>query len=104
MLTPAPQQTACLFDDFGGFHNSWQPDREGRTAARLALNRDVAAHHLTETSADGEPKPRAAVFAGRGRGSLGKLLEQLAHLLRCHANAGIRNGQRDPIAVILLSL
>jgi len=29
-------------------HKSWQPDREGQSATRLALDRDVAAHHLTE--------------------------------------------------------
>ena len=39
------------------------------------------------------PRPGAAVFARRGGGSLGKLLEQLAHLLRRHADAGV--GDRD---------
>ena len=28
-------------------HKSWQPDREGQSATRLALDPDVAAYHLT---------------------------------------------------------
>jgi hypothetical protein len=47
---------------------------------------------------------RSAVFARRGGGSLRKLLEQLAHLLGRHADAGVRHSQRDPIAAVLLSL
>ena len=35
---------------------------------------------------------------------MGKFLEQLAHLLRGHADAGIRHRERDPIAAVLLSL
>jgi hypothetical protein len=85
-------------------HNSRKPDREGRSATRLALDRDVPAHHLTEAPADGEAKARAPVFARRGRGSLGKFLEQLAHLLRRHADAGVGDRHDDPIAAILLSL
>src|SRR6202048_3219055 len=85
-------------------HNPRQPDREGRAAAGLALDRDVPAHHLTEAPTDGEPKTRATVSARCGRGSLGKLLEQLAHLLWRHADSGIGHGERDPIAVVLLSL
>jgi hypothetical protein len=37
-------------------HNPRQPDREGRAAAGLALDRDVTAHHLTEAPTDGEAK------------------------------------------------
>ena len=54
-------------------HNPGQPDREGRAATRLALDRNVAAHHLTEAFADREPKACAAVFARSSRESLGKL-------------------------------
>jgi hypothetical protein len=46
--TNAVQQRTCLLDSLGGFHNSRETDGEGRSAARLALDRDVAAHHLTE--------------------------------------------------------
>src|SRR3984893_3562602 len=59
----------------GNFHNSWQPDREGGPAARFAVNRDVAAHHLAEAPAEGAAEARAAVFARRIGGSLGNLLE-----------------------------
>jgi hypothetical protein len=47
---------------------------------------------------------RATVLARRGRGRLGKLLEQLAHLLRRHADAGVGDRKRDPFAAVLLSL
>jgi hypothetical protein len=86
------------------FHNPRQPDREGRATAGLALDRDVPAHHLTEAPADGEAKTGAAVFACCGGGSLGKFLEQLAHLLRRHANTGVRNRECDPVTAVFLCL
>src|ERR1700730_6007671 len=46
------------------------------------------------------PEPGASVFAGRRGRRLGKLLEQLAHLLRRHPDAGVRHRQRDPIAAL----
>src|SRR6516165_2618298 len=79
-------------------------DREGRAFPRRALNRDVAAHHLTEAPAYRETKACAAVFARCRRGSLRKFLEQLAHLLWCHADACIGNSNGDPIAAIFLPL
>ena len=81
-----------------------QANCEGRACPRLAFHRDVAAHHLTEAPTDGEAKPGSAVFARRCRGGLRKLLEQLAHLFRCHSDAGISNRNRNPIAAVLLSL
>jgi len=42
-------------------HNSRKPDREGRSATELALDRDVAPHHLAEALADREPKAYATV-------------------------------------------
>ena len=81
-----------------------ESDREGRAATRLALDCNVAAHHLTEAPADGEAKARATIFARRGGGSLGKLLEQLAHLLCRHADASVSHCECDPVAPILLSL
>jgi len=84
-------------------HNPRQPDCEGRTAAGLALDRDVAAHHLTKATADGETEARAAVFVRRGRGSLGELLEQLAYLLRRHADAGVSDRNGGPIVAIRAS-
>ena len=91
-------------DFLGTFDNPRQPDCEGRPAAGLACHGDVAAHHLTEAPADGEAKASTAVFARRGGGSLGKLLEQLANLLWCHADAGVGHRDRDPVTAVLLSL
>jgi hypothetical protein len=59
------QQTASLFDGLCSLHNSKKADREGRAAAHLALDRNVASHHLTEAAADSETKARATVFARR---------------------------------------
>ena len=87
-----------------GFHSSGQPNREGRAAAGLALDHDVAAHHLTEAFADGEPKPGSIVFARRRRIGLRKFLKQLVHLLRRHADARISDGDRNPIVAVFLSL
>src|SRR6478735_5323521 len=56
-------------------HNPRKPDRERRTLAGLALDRDVAPHHLAEAFADREPKTGAAVFAGGGRIGLGEFVE-----------------------------
>jgi hypothetical protein len=58
------QQTASLRGP-GGFHNSRQPDREGRTTTGFALDGDVTAHHLTEASAYNEAEARPSVFASR---------------------------------------
>jgi hypothetical protein len=85
-------------------HNTRQPDREGRAVTVHALDCDVAAHHLTEALADREPEPGAAVSARCGGGCLGELLEQLAHLLRRHADAGVGHRERDPVAAGLLPL
>jgi hypothetical protein len=68
--------------------------------AELALNRDVAPHHLAEAFADREAKAGTAVFAGRRGIGLGKFLEQLADQLSRHADAGVAHGNRDSIAVI----
>src|SRR4051794_7192384 len=65
---------------------SWEPNGEGGTLASLALDRDVAAHHLAEASTDGQPEAGAAVLA-RGRGlGLSEGLEQPRHLVRSHAD------------------
>ena len=50
------------------------------------------------------PRPVPPYLLAVVGGSLGKLLEQLAHLLRRHADAGVGNRQRDPVAAVLLSL
>jgi hypothetical protein len=93
----ALQQTACLLGCLHNLHNPRHPDRKGRAAAEFTLDHDVPAHHLAEALTDREAKTRTAVFARGGRGSLRELLEQLAHLLWRHANAGIADSDGDPI-------
>src|SRR5262245_34135377 len=84
------------------FCDARQPDREGRSPTRLALNRNVATHHLTKAAADRESKTCAAVLPGRGRGSLRKLLEELADLLLRHADPCVGYGDHDPVPTIQL--
>src|SRR5262249_3444801 len=81
-----------------------QPHCEHRTLARLARPRDFAPHHLAHLSADHQAEPRTAVLARRLRGRLRELLEQPAHLLGRHTDAGVGDRERDPIAAVLLSL
>ena len=57
---------------------------------------ECRAHHLAEAFTDREAQAGATVLARRGGRSLGKLLEQLAHLLRGHADASIGDRKRDP--------
>ena len=59
---------------------------------------------MAEAPADGEPKAGATVFAGRRGVRLREFLEQLAHLLRRHANAGVGDPDGDPVAAVLLPL
>jgi hypothetical protein len=89
---------------FGQCYHRRQPDCKCRAATRLALDHDVPAHHLTEPTADSEAEACATVFARRGGGSLGKLLEQPTHLFRRHADTGVGHRERDPVAPVLLSL
>ena len=64
--------------------------------ARLALHLDVAAHQAAEVPADGEPRPVLRVVEIR----LGEFLEQPAHLIVAHADAGIGHGDRNRVAAI----
>src|SRR5262249_58361675 len=99
-----PQQTARLLGSLPNLHNSWQADCKGRTASRLALHSDVAAHHLAEPFADREAEAGAAVFSGRRCITLGEFLKQLSHLLRRHADAGISDSDANPIAAVFLPM
>ena len=81
-----------------------QPDAEGRTTTRLALDGDVSPHHLAKAFADHEPETGATVFTRGGGIGLGEFLEQSAYLLRRHSNAGIGNRDGNPVAAVLLSL
>ena len=64
------------------------------------VDRDVAAHHLAEAPADREAQARAAVLARRRGVGLGERLEEPAHLLRRHADAGVGDRERHPVAAV----
>jgi len=71
-----------------------------RALAWLARHRHVATHHACELAGYGKAQPRAAeALSGRGIG-LAELLEQLGLLLRCHADAGVGDGELDVAAAI----
>src|SRR5687767_7805238 len=70
---------ALRVDRRGGGYG--QPDGEGRAAAGLAFDLDLAAHQAGQPAADREPEAGAAVAALAGRAGLTELLEQLAHLV-----------------------
>ena len=77
-----------------------QAHRKDRTFARLARHGHVAAHHARELAGEGETESRAAeALRGRSIG-LAELLEQLGLLLRCHADAGVGDGELDEAAAI----
>src|SRR5262249_61351886 len=81
-------------------HTARQAYRKYSPLARLARHRHVAAHHACELAREGEAEPRAAeALSGRGIG-LAELLEQLALLLRSHANAGVSDRELDPVATV----
>src|ERR1700730_1189456 len=62
------QQTACLLGGLPNLYNPRHSDCKGGTTTGLALDRNVAAHHLTKPFTDCEAKAGATVFARRGRG------------------------------------
>src|SRR5947208_449869 len=71
-------------------------NREGRSLARFAMHGDIAAHHLAKLPRDGEAQAGAAVRARRQVRRRRKYLEQLLHLVGCHADAGIADAKLDP--------
>src|SRR5262249_2347370 len=77
-----------------------RPAGENRALPRLARHRHVAAHHARELARDGKAEPGAAVAPRGGAVGLGEFLEQLALLLRRHADAGIGHRKLDPVAAV----
>jgi hypothetical protein len=74
----------------GNFHNSWQSDREGRATARLALDRDVTAHHLRLAGfLVTQSYPNARVAAGPGLPVDTMTIEELADVVARLEEAGI---------------
>ena len=66
-----------------------QSQLEGSALAGLGIHPDIAVHGLDEMAADREPKPRAAILAGRGHIGLRKALEQCVELVRGDADTGV---------------
>ena len=90
------------FRGFGGVHDHL--DGEDRTQAFLALDTDLAAHHLDQTTGDVEPQSRTAEIAG-GRGvGLGEGAEQLGHRGLVHADPGVGHPQPHPHPAIGLGI
>src|SRR5262249_2326760 len=77
-----------------------QADRKHRTLARLARHRYVTSHHARELAGDGKSEPRTAEALRRRGIGLAELLEKLCLLLRCHADAGVGDGELDEAAAI----
>jgi len=77
-----------------------QAHSEYRALSRLARYRHVAAHHARELAGDGQTEPGAAEALSGRRIGLAELLEQLGLLLRCHADAGVGDGELDEMAAI----
>ena len=70
-------------------------DGERGPLALLALHGHVAAHHLAEALRDRQPQARAAVLARRAGVGLAEFLEEPRHLVRRHADAGVRDTPAD---------
>ena len=77
-----------------------QAHGEHRAFARLAHHYHVAAHHPGELAGDGEAQPGATETLRRRGIGLGELLKQLGLLLGRHADAGIGDGQLNPVAAV----
>ena len=74
-------------------------DRKDRACPLGARDRHVAAHQATERPCDGEPEAGAAKTARGGGIGLRKPLEQLIQLLGRHADAGVRHGKLERVAI-----
>src|SRR5258708_5367419 len=91
-------------------HHAWVCGQHGRdsngeagAAPWLALDGDFTAHHSAQLLAEGQSEPGAAITA-RGRGlRLIKVLKQFRQDLGPDADAGVADGDADPIAVALLA-
>src|SRR6516225_1790947 len=88
-----------------GAAGSWrlaprQAEGEDRTLARLACHCHIAAHHPRELAGDGKAEPGAAELLRSCGVGLAELLEQLCLLLRCHADAGVGDGELDEATAV----
>ncbi len=77
-----------------------QAHGEDRAFARLARQGHVTAHHARELAGNRKAEAGSAI-APRGQGiGLAELLEQLRLLLRRHADAGVADGEVNPVASV----
>ena len=74
-------------------------EAEGRAAARLAGDRELAAHAGDETARDGEPEPGSLVAARGGSVDLLELLEDAVEPVGRDPRTGVGDGEADAIAV-----
>ncbi len=72
-----------------------QQGREGRAAARLAGDPDIAAHGARQPARDGEPQARATLAPAYGGLCLLELAEQEGQGVGLDADAGVLHGDGD---------
>ena len=84
-------------DQPAGLRAHPEPGREDEGAAHagLALQPDLPAHQLHEPERDRQAEAGASVLAGGGHVRLGEGLEELADLLRGHADAGVPDREAE---------
>ena len=85
LITGAPAVLPGAFEGTG--------ETEGAALSRCAACADGPAHQLHQQFADGQPQPRAAIFARSAAVRLGEGVEQGGHLFLLDADAGI--GDRE---------
>src|SRR5699024_1224661 len=77
--------------------HGWQADDEGRSFAGHAARLQRPAHQLGQALADHEPDAGALLLRALAPEPVERL-EQLAHLLGRHADAGVGDGDLDHFA------
>ena len=77
-----------------------QLDREDAAFAGLAVDRDVAAHHLTEAARECEAQTGSAELSRRRRICLREGLKEPDDLLGTESDAGVGHAEHDPLAAV----
>ena len=75
---------------------------ERRALAVDALDGQVAAHQPAEVPADGQAQPGPAVLGSGASLGLGECLEETAQLFLGLPDAGVHNGEREPVIWLTL--
>jgi hypothetical protein len=76
-------------------------DREAAAAANATLDRNLAAHRIHRALDDSEAEARAAGIAAAGAVRSVEALEDVRQALRGDADAGVRDGEGDPVSPLL---